>query len=44
MADLAVYAMLRSVERGSIPDSTQNQISRPGLVAYMRRVEAETGG
>jgi len=44
MADLAVYAMLRSVERGSIPDSTQQLISRPGLVAYMRRVEAETGG
>jgi len=44
MADLAVYSMLRSVERGSMPDSTQLLLSRPGLVAYMRRVEAETGG
>jgi glutathione S-transferase len=44
MADLAVYSMLRSVEQGSMPDSTQLLLSRPGLVAYMRRVEAETGG
>jgi glutathione S-transferase len=44
MADLAVYSMLRSVEHGSMPDSTQLLLSRPGLVAYMRRVEAETGG
>jgi glutathione S-transferase len=44
MADLAVYSMLCAVERGSIPDSTQQLLSRPGLVAYMRRVEAETGG
>jgi glutathione S-transferase len=44
MADLAVYSMLRSVEHGSMPDSTQLLLSRPSLVAYMRRVEAETGG
>ena len=44
MADLAVYAMLRSIEFGSIPDSAQQLLSRPGLVAYMRRVESETGG
>jgi glutathione S-transferase len=44
MADLAVYSMLRAVERGSIPDSSQQLYSRPGLIAYMRRVEAETGG
>ncbi|HEY8156663.1 MAG TPA: glutathione S-transferase family protein [Myxococcota bacterium] len=44
MADLAVYSMLRSVEHGSMPDSAQLLNSRPGLVAYMRRVEAETGG
>ncbi len=44
MADLAVYSMLRAVEFGSIPDSSQQLLSRPGLVAYMRRVEAETGG
>ncbi len=44
MADLAVYSMLRSIEHGSLPDSAQLLHSRPGLVAYMRRVEAETGG
>jgi glutathione S-transferase len=44
MADLAVYSMLRSVEGGSMPDSTQLLLARPGLVTYMRRVEAETGG
>ena len=44
MADLAVYSMLRAVERGSIPDSSQQLLSRPGLIAYMRRVEAESGG
>ena len=44
MADLAVYGMLRSVERGTMPGSTQQLLSRPGLIAYMRRVEAETGG
>jgi glutathione S-transferase len=44
MADLAVYSMLRAVERGSMPDSGQLLLARPGLVAYMRRVEAETGG
>ena len=44
IADLAVYAMLCFVERGAMPDSTQRLLSRPGLVAYMRRVEAETGG
>jgi hypothetical protein len=36
--------MLRAVEQGSMPDSTQLLLSRPGLVSYMRRVEAETGG
>jgi glutathione S-transferase len=44
MADLAVYAMLRFVEVGAMPDSAQRLLARPGLVAYMRRVEAETGG
>ena len=44
IADLAVYAMLRFVERGAMPDATQRLLSRPGLVAYMRRVESETGG
>ena len=44
MADLAVYGMLHSVEHGSIPGASQSLLSRPGLVAYMRRVEAETGG
>jgi len=44
MANLAVYGMLHSVERGSMPGSTQQLLSRPGLVAYMRQVEAETGG
>jgi glutathione S-transferase len=44
MADLAVYSMLRAVERGSMPNSTQLLAARPGLVAYMRRVESETGG
>ena len=44
MADLAVYGMLRAVEYGSMPGSSQQLLSRPGLVAYMRRIEAETGG
>jgi glutathione S-transferase len=44
MADLAVYAMLRSVSRGTIPGAAQGLLARPGLVTYMRRVEAETGG
>jgi glutathione S-transferase len=44
MADLAVYGMLSTVERGSLPSSTELLHARPGLVAYMRRVEAETGG
>jgi len=44
MADLAVYGMLRFVERGAMPGASQLLLSRPGLVAYMRRVEAETGG
>jgi glutathione S-transferase len=44
MADLAVYSMLRAVEHGSMPNSTQLMAARPGLVAYMRRVEGATGG
>jgi len=44
MADLAVYGMLRFIERGAMPGATQLLLSRPGLVAYMRRIEAETGG
>ena len=44
IADLAVYSMLHFVENGAMPDSAQRLLARPGLVAYMRRVEAETGG
>jgi glutathione S-transferase len=44
MADLAVYGMLRAVERGVMPQSAQQMQARPGLISYMRRVEAETGG
>ena len=44
MADLAVYGMLLTLQRNSIPGSHQLLAGRPSLVEFMRRVERETGG
>lgn len=44
MADLAVYGMLLTMRRDSIPGSRQLLAARPSLVEFMRRVERETGG
>ncbi len=44
IADLAVYGMLLTMRRDSIPGSQQLLASRPSLVEFMRRVERETGG
>ena len=42
MADLAVYAMLRSLASDSIPGGAGQLRSRPRLVAFMKRVEEAT--
>jgi glutathione S-transferase len=44
MADLAVFAMLRSLAADSIPGGARLLAGRPELLAYMRRVEHATGG
>jgi len=44
MADLAVYGMLCTLSRDSIPGSAGLLGERPVLVEYMRRLERETGG
>ncbi len=44
MADLTVHAMLLTLERDTIPGSARLLAARPSLVAFMRRVEAATGG
>jgi glutathione S-transferase len=44
MADLTVYSMLRSLQMDQISGAAQLLAGRPGLVAFMRRVEAATGG
>ncbi len=44
MADLAVFAMLRSLAAESIPGGAARVARRPELVAFMRRVEQATGG
>jgi glutathione S-transferase len=44
MADLAVYAMLRSLASDSVPGGAERLASRPRLVAYMKRVAEATGG
>lgn len=44
MADLAVFAMLRSLAGDSIPGGARLLARRPELVAFMRRVEQATGG
>ncbi len=43
MADLAVYGMLHSMRRDSIPGSAGMLTGRPALVEFMHRLEAETG-
>jgi glutathione S-transferase len=42
MADLAVYAMLRSLASDSIPGGAAQLGSRPRLVAFMQRVDEAT--
>jgi glutathione S-transferase len=44
MADLTVYAMLRSLLQDEITGSARLIHERPALLAFMRRVEQETGG
>jgi glutathione S-transferase len=44
MADLAIYAMLHSLGRDTIPGCSRRIAERPSLVDFMRRVETETGG
>jgi len=44
LADLTVHAMLRTLRRDEIPGAAGQLSARPALVAFMRRVEAETGG
>jgi glutathione S-transferase len=42
IADLGVYAMMFTMRRDSIPGSARLLAERPGLVAFMARVEAAT--
>ena len=44
MADLAVYAMLRSLASDSIPGGAAQLRSRPRLVAFMKRVDEASSG
>ena len=44
MADLTVYAMLRSLRMDQITGSAALLAERPTLVSFMRRVEEQTGG
>ena len=44
MADLAVYSMLLTMRRDSIPGSRRLLANHPTLMEFMRRVERETGG
>ena len=44
MGDLGVYAMLNTMRNDAIPGSEQLVAQRPALLAFMRRVEEETGG
>ena len=44
MGDLGVYAMLNTMRNDAIPGSAQLVAQRPALLAFMRRVEEETGG
>lgn len=43
LADLAVYAMLDSIRRGSYPRGRQTLLEHPPLVALMERVDQATG-
>ncbi len=44
LADLTVHAMLRTLRGNAIPGSARLLTEQPTLVAFMRRVEAATGG
>lgn len=44
MADLTIYAMLRSMQMDEITGAARLLARRPALLAFMRRVEQATGG
>jgi len=44
MADLSVYGMLWTMRYDAIPGSSRILEERPALIAFMTRVESETGG
>lgn len=44
MADLAVYGMLHTIRRDSIPGAARLLAARPALLEFMERVEQVTGG
>jgi glutathione S-transferase len=44
MADLAVYGMLWTMRYEAIPGSSRLLAERPVLIAFMTRVESQTGG
>jgi glutathione S-transferase len=44
MADLAVYGMLWTMRYDAIPGSSRLLAERPSLIAFMTRVESQTGG
>jgi glutathione S-transferase len=44
MADLTIYAMLRSMQMDEITGAARLLAARPLLLAFMRRVEEATGG
>jgi glutathione S-transferase len=44
MADLTVYAMLRSLQMDQITGAARLLAGRPALLAFMRRFEQATGG
>jgi glutathione S-transferase len=44
MADLAVYGMLWTMRYEAIPGSSRLLAERPALIAFMTRVESQTGG
>lgn len=44
MADLAVYGMLYTIRKDAIPGSSRLLDTRAALIAFMQRLEAETGG
>ncbi|MEE9280094.1 MAG: glutathione S-transferase family protein [Myxococcota bacterium] len=44
IADLAAYAMLRTIAADSIPNTREHLERHPALLEFMKRVERKTGG